>query len=61
MGKKFIKKIAYSKDEIAVTVYYRENPGVEIPRNDASGWVRAATGKDKLSDDPYTLSSWLIR
>ena len=48
--KKFIKKVEYSRDEIAVTAYYRENTGEEITANDASGWVRAATGKDKNSD-----------
>jgi len=48
--KKFIKKIEYSRDEIAVTAYYRENPGEEITADVASGWVRAATGKDKILD-----------
>jgi hypothetical protein len=34
--------VKYSRDEIAVTAYYRENPGEEITANDASGWVGAA-------------------
>ena len=48
--KKFIKKIEYSKEEIVVIVYYKENPEREILASDASGWVRAATGKEKFSD-----------
>lgn len=48
--KKFIKKVGYCRDEIAVTAYYRENPEEVIAKNDASGWVRAATGKDHNSD-----------
>ncbi|MHB8280754.1 MAG: hypothetical protein ACYDIA_24390, partial [Candidatus Humimicrobiaceae bacterium] len=48
--KKFIKKVDYSKDKIDLSIYYRENSGEEIFANDASGWVRAATGKDKNSD-----------
>lgn len=34
--KKFIKKIEYCRDEIAVTAYYRENPEEVIAKNDAS-------------------------
>lgn len=48
--KKFIKKVDYSRDEIAITAYYRENPGEDTMKSDASGWVGAATGKDKISD-----------
>ncbi|MHB8276986.1 MAG: hypothetical protein ACYDIA_04960 [Candidatus Humimicrobiaceae bacterium] len=44
--KKFIKKVEYSKEIIAISLYYRENPGEEITANDASGWVGAATGKE---------------
>ena len=44
--KKFIKKVEYSKEEITISLYYRENPGEEITANDASGWVGAATGKE---------------
>ncbi|MBE3035519.1 MAG: hypothetical protein IMZ70_00320, partial [Candidatus Atribacteria bacterium] len=47
--KKFIKKIEYSREEIAISLNYRENPGEEITANDASGWVGAATGKEKKS------------
>ena len=54
--KKFIKKVEYSRDEIAVITNYKENPGREILENDASGWVRAATGKDKLLDHPMGIS-----
>jgi len=38
--------VEYSKEEIALTAYYRENPGEEITTNDASGWVWSATGKE---------------
>jgi len=48
--KRFIKKIEYCRDEIAVTAYYRESPEEVIAKNDASGWVRAATGRVKNSD-----------
>ena len=47
---KFIKKVVYSKDEITICIYYRENFGEEAAKNDASGWVRAATGKDTNPD-----------
>ena len=69
--KKFIKKIKYSRDEIAVTAYYRENPGEEIAANDAGGWVRAATGKTENPkfgkkvftnigrENSYESSDWL--
>ncbi|MBU4293690.1 MAG: zinc ribbon domain-containing protein, partial [Actinobacteria bacterium] len=50
--KEFIKKIEYSKEEIAITFYYRENPEEKIFSGNASGCVRAATGKDKNSCDP---------
>jgi hypothetical protein len=36
---KFIKKVVYSKDEITISIYYRENFGEEAAKNDASGWV----------------------
>ena len=48
--KRFFKKIEYCSDEIKITVYYRESTREEITTNDASGWVRAATGKDHNSD-----------
>ena len=48
--KKFIKIIKYSRDEIAVTAYCRENTGEEAIMSDASGWAGAATGKDNSSD-----------
>ncbi|MHB8280408.1 MAG: hypothetical protein ACYDIA_22585 [Candidatus Humimicrobiaceae bacterium] len=32
----------YSKEEIAIKVFYRENPEEENIANDASGWVGAA-------------------
>ena len=50
--KKFIKKVEYSKEEVAISLYYWENPGEETTAIDASGWVGAATGKDKNSCDP---------
>ena len=43
--KKFIKKIEYCRDGIAITAYSRNNHGQETAINDAIGWVRAATGK----------------
>ena len=45
--KKFTKKVDYSKEEIAITVYCRENSEEKIFTSNASGWVGAATGKDK--------------
>jgi len=48
--KKFIKNINYSKEEIAVSIYYRKNSAEEAIRSIACGWVGAATGKDKNSD-----------
>lgn len=48
--KKFIKKIKYSKEEIAVSIYYGKNSVEEAVKSDASGWVRAATGKDEDLD-----------
>ena len=69
--KRFIKKIVYSKDEITICIYYRENPGEEITEIDSSGWVGAATGQDKNSDhkkenstgtgrdNSYKSSGWL--
>ena len=41
----------YSKEEIAISLYYKENPGEEITANDAGGWVGAATGKENNSCD----------
>ena len=48
--KKFIKKVEYSKEEIALTVYCRENPEEKIFMSNAGGWVGAATGKENNSD-----------
>ena len=42
--KKFTKKVDYSKEEIAITVYCRENSEEKIFTSNASGWVGAATG-----------------
>ena len=39
--KKFIEKVEYSKEEIALTVYCRENPEEKIFTSNASGWVGA--------------------
>jgi len=47
--KKFIKKVDYSKEEIALTVYCRENPEEKIFTGNAGGRVGAATGKDKCA------------
>ena len=54
--KKFIKGIVYSKDEIAVSVYYREDLCRSFALNDAGGRVRAAAGKDnnQLYDNKIT-------
>ena len=59
--KKFIKKIKYSRDEIAVTAYYRGNPGKEITANGAGGWVGAATGKENNSDFNKEISNSIGR
>jgi hypothetical protein len=59
--KKFIKRVDYSKDEIAVSLYYGENPGKEAVKSDASGWVRAATGKDKNSDFNKEIPTSIVR
>jgi hypothetical protein len=56
LDKKFIKKIKYSKEEIAITVYYRENSEEKIFTSNASGWVGAATGKDKNLYEPRGIS-----
>jgi hypothetical protein len=42
--------VKYSRDEIAVTAYYRENPGEEITANDASGWVGVSKPSTSISD-----------
>ena len=54
--KKFIKKIKYSKEEIAISVFYRENPEEKIFTSNAGGWVGAATGKDKNLYEPRGIS-----
>lgn len=56
LGKKFIKKIKYSKEEIAISVFYRENPEEKIFTSNAGGWVGAATGKDKNLYEPRGIS-----
>jgi len=59
--KKFIKKIEYSKEEIAISLYYRENPGEEIIASDAGGCPHPATGKGKHSDYPKEIPVLLER
>ena len=54
--KKFIKKMDYSKEEIALTVYCRENSEEKIFTGNAGGWVGAATGKDKNLYEPRGIS-----
>jgi site-specific DNA recombinase len=54
--KKYTKKVDYSKEEIAITVYYRENSEEKIFTSNASGWVGAATGKDKNLYEPRGIS-----
>ena len=44
--KKFIKKVKYSKEEIALAIYCRENPEEKIFTSYASGWVGAAIQND---------------
>ena len=53
--------IKYSRDEIAVTAYYRENPEEEITANDAGGWVGAAAGKENNSDFNKEISKSIGR
>jgi len=54
--KKFTKKVDYSKEEIALTVYCRENSEEKIFTGNAGGWVGAATGKDKNLYEPRGIS-----
>jgi len=54
--KKFTKKVDYSKEEIAITVYCRDNSEEKIFTSSASGWVGAATGKDKNLYEPRGIS-----
>ena len=55
--KKFIKNIIYSRDEIFISICYRENLEKEAMKSIASGWVGAATGKDKISDFNIEIST----
>ena len=54
--KKFTKKVDYSKEEIVITVYCRENSEEKIFTGNAGGWVGAATGKDKNLYEPRGIS-----
>ena len=54
--KKFIKKVKYSKEEIAISLYCRENSEEKIFMSNAGGWVGAATGKDKNLYEPRGIS-----
>ena len=55
-AKKFIKNILYSKEEIAVTVYYKNGSEKEFPFSPASGWVGAATGRNPVSAHPKEIT-----
>ena len=54
--KKFIKNIDYSKDEIAVTVYYQRSFEDENSSLSASGWVGAAAGRNPSSAPSQKIS-----
>jgi len=43
--------VKYSKEEIAISLYCRENPEEKIFTSTAGGWVGAATGKENNSCD----------
>ena len=51
-AKKFIKKINYSKEEIAVILYYRRSSGDTNPSYTASGCPHPATGRNSFSAHP---------
>jgi len=54
-AKKFIKNIDYSKDEIAVILYYKKGFEKESSSNTASGWVGAAACRNSLSAHPKKI------
>ena len=54
-AKKFIKNIDYSKDEIAVILYYKRGSVEENSSNTASGWVGAAACRNSVSVHPKKI------
>ena len=55
-AKKFIKNIVYSKEEIAVILYYKRGFEEENPCNTASGWVGAAACRNSFSTHPKKVT-----
>ena len=49
-AKKFVKNIIYSKEDIAVTLYYKNASEKELSLSTASGRVGAATGRRRFLD-----------
>ena len=54
-AKKFIKNIDYSKEEIAVILYYKRGSEEENSSNTASGWVGAAACRNSFSAHPKKI------
>ena len=56
-AKKFIKNIIYSKQEISITLYYKNASEKEFPLSTASGRVGAATGQPRFLKKTKGLST----